>query len=384
MRREILPVPVPKSERAEKRTERGNFVSEWFGHRVYPTVAVGQRVLEDQGSSRCPFLSAVTQEDRQCVKPASSVGVCTISSCSNGPRQDWLVCPYRALDDGLLEGAARRLFDFKENSSPLIVPAPRLASAETRQKLAAQVTTGRPAVVYLQDKLGGEISISATERSPEMAFDITMAEIVADNRALSVSRYGILEVQTMDFHGSYKHAVNNLRDALRLHREGFPRVVQQNPGWLSDRIEGPNIANVFKRTFYQVMLKFRIGAHKSCAGCVLALPSSVWDSWQKHLGKPVLRANRDGTLALARSGARSTIGKRSAWIFVFDIRSDGQKSPSRLDLHTIIATDAASVSHYALEVAPAAAVGEGGSADRLLATIKQRLATWWPELAPQL
>jgi hypothetical protein len=361
--------------------ERGNFVSEWFGHRVYPTVAAGRRVLQDQAASRCPFLSAVTQEDKQCVKPASSVGVCTISSCSNGPRQDWLVCPYRALDSVLLEEAATRLFDLKGNAPLMIIPAPTLASEETRRRLAGQVSAGNPAIVYLQDKLGGEISISATERSPEMAFDITMAQIVAEGHTLSVSRYGILEVQTMDFHGSYRYAVSNLKDALRLHREDFPRVLQQNPGWLSDHIEGPNIANVFKRTFYQIMLKFQIGAHKSCAGCVLALPSSVWDSWQRHLGKPVLRANRDGTFTLARPSRRPTVGKKPAWIFVFDVRSDDQKSPNRLDLRSVIATDAASVSHYALNVAPGAAVGAGGSADRLLATIQRRLAMWWPELA---
>ena len=45
--------------------------------------------------------------------------------------------------------------------------------------------------------------------------------------------------------------------------------------WLRDGIEGANIANVFKRTFYQMMLKFRIGASEVCSGCVLALPVSV-------------------------------------------------------------------------------------------------------------
>jgi hypothetical protein len=374
-------MPADRADPEKKRPNRGNFVSEWFGYRVYPTVAVGRRGILDQATGRCPFLSEVTHEERQCIKPSSSIGVCTISSCSNGPRQDWLVCPYRALEGPLLEGAARRLFSLKDDAAPLIVPAPTLARDEMRRRAVSEVNAGRAVVAYLQDKLGGEISISATDRSPEMAFDITMALIVNNGRGLSIGRYGILEVQTMDFHGSYKYAVNNLRDALRLHGDDFPRVLRQKQGWLSDRIEGPNIANVFKRTFYQIMLKFQIGARKSCAGCVLALPSSVWDSWQKHLGKPVLRAKGDGTFALSRPMGRSSTQGTPAWIFVFDIRSDSRKSPNPLEVRKIIATDAASLSYYALDVAPAAAVGEAGSADRLLTTIQRRLAIWWPELA---
>src|SRR5437667_12908286 len=99
----------------------------------------------------------------------------------------------------------------------------------------------------------------------------------------------------MDFHGSYRAVVKNLEDALRLHGLQFHKELQSKPNWLGERIEGPNIANVFKRTFYQIMLNFQIGADESCAGCVLALPVSVWDSWQRHLGKPDPRTNDDGT-----------------------------------------------------------------------------------------
>ena len=37
-------------------------------------------------------------------------GVCTINNASNGSRQDWLVCPYRALDPNLIDNVVRRLF----------------------------------------------------------------------------------------------------------------------------------------------------------------------------------------------------------------------------------------------------------------------------------
>ena len=58
----------------------------------------------------------------------------------------------------------------------------------------------------------------------------------------------------------------------------------ENINWLSEKIEGPNIANVFKRTFYQMVLKFKLAGHETCAGTTLALPRAVWDSWQRHLG----------------------------------------------------------------------------------------------------
>lgn len=51
-------------------------------------------------------------------------------------------------------------------------------------------------------------------------------------------------------------------------------TLQNHHWWLSERVEGPNITNVFKRTFYQMMFKFQLGHHEQCAGCVLAVPQS--------------------------------------------------------------------------------------------------------------
>lgn len=183
----------------------------------------------------------------------------------------------------------------------------------------------------------------------------------------------------MDFHGSYRYAVQNHRDALRLHASEFPQTLRSNPHWLSKRIEGPNIANVFKRTFYQMMVKFQIGDQKSCAGCVLALPTSVWDSWQRHLGAPDLEPRPDGTFELREPN--KTSGSRSpAWIFVFDVEPRAGVTPDPIVIRKRIATDADSVAYFALKVAPEAAIGQGGSADLLPTRIKQRLAQWWPEL----
>ncbi len=54
------------------------------------------------------------------VKDEPSRGVCTISATSNGPRQDWLVCPYRALNDDLLSGMVRRLYGVPDHV-PLLI-----------------------------------------------------------------------------------------------------------------------------------------------------------------------------------------------------------------------------------------------------------------------
>lgn len=83
----------------------------------------------------------------------------------------------------------------------------------------------------------------------------------------------------MDFHGSYRAAVDNLKDALRLHGTTFPDSLAANMKWAAEGVEGPNIANVFKRTFYQILLKFQLSGKGAAAGTVLAIPQAVWDSW---------------------------------------------------------------------------------------------------------
>lgn len=184
----------------------------------------------------------------------------------------------------------------------------------------------------------------------------------------------------MDFHGSYRRAVSNLEDALRLHGPEFHSVLERKQEWLSDHVEGPNIANVFKRTFYQTIMKFQIGTEETCAGCVLAIPLAVWDSWQKHLGRPELRSNPDGTFALERPSGRAAVARVPAWIVVFDVDARNQRSPNPIVITKAIATDAESVSYYALKVAPEAAISPAGSADRLQVAIRRRLSAWWPDL----
>jgi hypothetical protein len=183
----------------------------------------------------------------------------------------------------------------------------------------------------------------------------------------------------MDFHGTYAAAVKNLNSALHLHQDDFGPAIAAHPKWLAEGVEGPNIANVFKRTFYQMMFKFQLGAHEHSAGCVFAVPQAVWDSWQRHLGRPDLVAVDDGTYRLA---AEDHDGDPISWIYVFDLDVSDAVSPNDLDLKMVIGTSAAALSHYALDVAPQAAIEPGSAADQLLDVIRIRLSAFLPEFKP--
>ncbi len=172
---------MPRGGSAAKK-QPNNFIAEWFGHRVYPVVAETALSLADQEAERCPFLTDVTGKKSLCIKKPNSKGVCTISSTSNGTRQDWLACPpYRALDLSMLDDAARRLFRHAPPGDDVqMVAVPVLEVKKTADDVRKRVAAGKPTIVYFQNKLGGEISISPTDRSPEFSFDSTMIELLPD------------------------------------------------------------------------------------------------------------------------------------------------------------------------------------------------------------
>ncbi|RFU41817.1 hypothetical protein DZF91_09800 [Actinomadura logoneensis] len=374
-------MPPSKASRSPRTPKPArNHIAEWFGHRVYPVVAGTSDSLKDQQDERCPFLTRETGRERGCVKKPGSRGVCTISTSGNGDRQDWLVCPFRVLEPSLLEDAVRRLFKHDAASPISLVPALNLNDQETAARFRTDVRDNKPCYAFFQKEFGGEIALAATERSPEFSFDVTIAEIVpTETGAPTLRRYGVLEIQTMDFHGSYASAVRDLSDALRLHRGGFAQAVSEHPEWPGNKIEGPNIANVFKRTFYQMMFKFQIGMHANSAGCVFAVPAAVWDSWQKFLGKPDLSLATDGTFRLSAPGSTSN-NKPNSWIYVFEVDPSTTVTPNEIRLSKVIGTDAAALSYYALKVAPDAALAEGSSADRVLSSLRDRLTAYLPDL----
>jgi hypothetical protein len=376
---------VSQADRAASRPH----IAEWFGHRIFPAVSSGDVPLDDQSYERCPFLTQTLKRSTTCVKATNSRGVCTISASSNGPRQDWLVCPYRALDDGLLADIICRLYGIPSLDPVVIRPVVVLAEDAGRAEILNAVHDYGRAFVYFQDKLGGEISLSKTGASPELSFDITVVELLPTESTglwpglgeppVTVGKYGVIELQTTDTHGTYSHAVKALTSALDLHKEHFPEQLADNSEWAGRKIEGPNISNVFKRTFYQIAFKFQVTKRETSVGCALALPQPVWDSWQPFLGAPELHEQQDGTWRLLDD---QTVRPRD-WIYVFDIDREpspgGRPAPIKVSL--VIGTDAATLSRAAFEVAPARAVAHGGEQDVVIDTITRRLGPYFPAIS---
>src|SRR5687768_6797146 len=127
---------------ARPKRDTGNYVSEWFGHRVFPMVAADPGALLDQQTQRCPFLSAAKGNAEACIKREASKGVCTVSSVSNVVRQDWLVCPYRGLGPELLRSAIGRLFSVPDSAAPFIIPAVRLQDPALRADIGLSLAKG--------------------------------------------------------------------------------------------------------------------------------------------------------------------------------------------------------------------------------------------------
>lgn len=363
--------------------ERGNYIAEYYGHEVYPTVSIGERAFQDQVHERCPFLTLALTDDRACVKADASRGVCVVSTVVDGQRADWLVCPHRALDPKFMGNAARRLFGYLDDEALHFIAAPTLTNAQVRADVRTAVLAGEKVLIYFQEKLGGELSISKTDASPELAFDWTLVEIAA-LEPLTIGRFGILEIQTMDFHGSYKHAVG----MVRLQREETGGTADSFATWLttddgrdalSRKMEGPNLSNVFKRTFYQMAYKFQLGGHRECAGTGFAIPEPVWRSWRRHLGDPALIDNGDGTFSLPTTVADQAPDTSNAWLFVFRLGESSHDRPRSIESHLTIRIDVQRLIDLVLQVSPAAAMDEGGPVDGVTAKARKRIAKLWPE-----
>lgn len=283
----------------------------------------------------------------------------------------------------------RRLYGIPPLDPAVIRPVVALADEAGRPEILDAVHDSGRAFIYFQDKLGGEISLSKTGASPELSFDITVVELLptapydleagVNVPGVAVGKYGVIELQTTDTHGSYSHAVTALNSALDLHKEQFSDQLAANPEWAGRKIEGPNISNVFKRTFYQIAFKFQVTKQETSVGCALALPQPVWDSWQPFLGAPELHEQPDSTWRLLDDQAI----RPSDWIYVFDIDTapspGGQPAPIRVSL--VIGTDAATLSRAAFEVAPAKAVAHGGEHDAVADAITRRLGRYLPGIS---
>lgn len=363
---------------AAKGVGRGNSISEWFGQRIYPAVKLDSPSLSTISKERCPFLSSSLASETKCVKNENSLGVCTISSTSNGKRQDWLACPYRVIDTVLVAEACAKIFGLSDPFT--VVPATVLSEAKALESFKETVRQNGSGFVFFQDKLGGEISVLGSPHSPELQFDITLLEVVHKSGHFILRRFGFLEIQTMDFHGSYKHAVGNLRDGYRLHKKVFPKTLAENLSWAGDRVEGPNIANVFKRTFYQMMLKFELGGNGVAAGTVLALPEAVWDSWQPFLGKPTLEKSEDGLYRIASEHRGRQKDWPNAYICIFDLDDNSESSVTPLEIKKFIHVSPTQLADHAFKVVPQNILASMRGATTILSVAQGRLKTFWPEI----
>ncbi len=371
---------VARGKRAARPTDSGNFVSEWFGRRIHPLVRVTS-AAPFSGSNRdiCPFLSETRAEPTRCWKNANSRGVCTISSVSNGTRQDWLVCPHRVIHTDLVKRACATIFQVSDlQEYPVAVSA--LRKPDIQAGFRSRVARDGVGYVFFQDKLGGEISISGTASSPEMKFDVTVLQVAAEGGGrLAVRRYGFLEIQTMDYHGSYQHATSALRSAIDLHGNDFAAQLQANIGWAGREVEGPNIANVFKRTFYQVLIKFQLAAEGAAAGTVLAIPRAVWDSWQPFLGAPKLIDSGTGYETFAEATDDAALNSS---ILIFDIDAagagrsrDGNVPPdiSPVFVQKLIRVSPQTLASHAFQTVPQQMLNSLSGSDSIMLTIKSRL-----------
>lgn len=368
-----------KKNSMAKNKPRGNYVSEWFGQRIYPDVRLDIGGVTGAGANKCPFLSDVLHHPANCVKNENSKGVCTISSSSNGARQDWLVCPYRVISSSIVSRGCQLIFNLPHAVEP--IPVSILGDAAELDRLTDEIRANGAGYVFFQDKLGGEVSVIGTNRSPELSFDVTIVEICpTENGGFDVSRYGVLEIQTMDYHGSYKHAVSNLRDGLRLHPESFADALRSNlEHWSGENVEGPNIANVFKRTFYQMLLKFRLaGDGSAAAGTVLAIPESVWDSWQPFLGAPELEDESPGIKRLRVNPGAPHEPKLNAYICVFDLDAKKPQSISPVVIRHFIRVSPERMTHHAFTEVPTHMLQSIQGEQSVISTIRTRLGKWWP------
>lgn len=325
----------------------GNFVSEWFGHEVWPKVSTLESVIVDQMSERCPFLSDATGSLTKCVKSgdkrARRTGVCVISSDSNGTRENWLACPFRLLDREftLFRQAITLLFGINDPSSVEIFSIEKLRMADGGAMVKDALELGKRCFVFSATKLGGEIDLPETKESPGTKVDVSIIEVTDctdDGVPSEFGKHLFFEIQTADFHGSPLHAVGGLENLLRSEADSdlFHSKLAEDIEIAGTGVEGPNKSNVFKRTFYQTALKISIAEADGCAGFVLAIPTSVWESWRKHLADPQLIEIPDskGWYAILASDEQldQRLQRGKSWIFVFDIDDGSRLSPRPLTI----------------------------------------------------
>jgi hypothetical protein len=87
---------------------------------------------------------------------------------------------------------------------------------------------------------------------------LTIVELLLDtDNEFRFGKYLLFELQTMDFHGTPLGAAAKLKNALDSNPTRYHEDFEANPDWAGENIEGPNKANVFKRTIYQIIFEIQ-------------------------------------------------------------------------------------------------------------------------------
>jgi hypothetical protein len=382
------------TDSAPKPEPRGNFLAEWFGFRVYPSGQVNDsaEARRCQAGQLCPFISAATRQDTACIKAKRKgeepTGVCTIQSENADTRGDWLACPFRLLDRNftLLEDAIRTISKVDRNERLSLYPITVLNRPERKAEIIQLLRDGQVRVfLFTANKLGGEVDIPERASSPGGKVDFSVMEVTLTNAdpPLNFGKVMMFEIQTADFHGSPKHAVEFLKSVCpKGMTEPYHDQIRANPDDVGRKVEGPNKSNIFKRTIYQMLYKMELARDAACAGFVIVIPLPVWTSWLRHLGMPALAPDQDdpALLRLERpqheAEEEQPVRPEPAWIFVFDIDRDSKDSPQPLKVVHRVATDAASLMYFAFEEAVNKATGGG-----VMATYRQnfigRVKEFW-------
>ena len=295
-------------------------------------------------------------------------GVCTISSDSNGSRQDWIACPHRTLDQRftLLASAVGSGYSIPEDNDILLLPLTVLHRLRQRKRIIDAFKKHVRVFLFSSQKLGGEIDLPETDASPGAAVDMSVIEVTAVDRQGRPTQFGnhlFYEIQTSDFHGSPLHAAAILRDCCPACEaaKGYHQDLSSKVEICGTGVEGPNKANIFKRTIYQMIFKIELSRAPQCAGFAIVLPVPVWESWLKHLGRPQVAGTDPRQLALRTpTETERTSGEQSrATVYVFDVDRDSRETPNPLVIVQQVAISAGALIHHAFDRASAEAIGRG-------------------------
>lgn len=367
----------------------GNYVAEWFGHRVWPEVDTSEAARINQSARACPFLTTVTGEATECVKRTKKpgwsepYGVCTISSTANGKRQDWINCPHRTLDQHftLLSAAVHSLYRIPDTEDIVLLPVTVLNQPEQRNRIRAGLDSGRLIFVFSAIKLGGEVSLPETAASPAAAVDVSIVQVLEaelDGRPTKYGQHLFYEIQTADFHGSPLIAAAALRDLCPKGDpvSGFHDRLVGKKAVAGNAVEGPNKSNIFKRTIYQMILKIALSEHAASTGFAIVIPVAVWDSWFKHLGGPTLHPlGKDGkhfALKAPKETLKGIRAKSRAAILVFEIDHAATERPQPLTLLKHIWCTSEALTYFAFQQAAEKAISEK-VISRFRASLEERI-----------